>query len=149
MIGAHYLETEDCDFVADNVHKAIIKLHRLNRLQHSSSDDWAHSLLEATHDLENEKDQTDFLVYLANPGNYKNRKQLWNQLETWDKDHTDKKIIKACQHDTVDDDNLYTREGYRVGGTVWIEQGPNIPEEEEKKMDAINEDDEKKELDIE
>lgn len=149
MLGAHYLETDDCDFVADNVHKAIIKLHRLNRLQHNSSDDWAHNLLEATQDLENEKDQTAFLVYLANPGNYKNRTTLWNQLENWDKEHTDKHIVTECQHDSLDDDNLYTRQGHRVGSTVWIEQGP-IAQEEEKYIDTIvEEDDEKKESDIE
>ena len=138
MLGAHYLETEDCDFVADDVHKAIIKLHRLNRLQHSSSDDWAHNLLEATNDLVNEQDQNDFLVYLANPGNYKHKQQLWNQLENWDKVNTDKQIIKACQPDTLDADNLYTRQGYRCGDTVWIEQGPVINQDDEK-MDSIEE----------
>jgi len=148
MLGAHYLETEDCDFVADNVHKAIIKLHRLNRLQHSSSEDWAHNLLEATRDLDDETDQNQFLIYLANPGNYKNRTQLWNQLENWDKDNN-KKIITECQHDTLDDDNLYTRQGYRVGDTVWIEQGPIQNHEEEKTIETIEEDDEKKESDIE
>ena len=148
MLGAHYLETEDCDFVANNVHKAIIKLHRLNRLQHNSSDDWAHNLLEATRDLDDETDQKQFLIYLANPGNYKNRTQLWNQLENWDKDNN-KEIITECQHDTLDDDNLYTRQGYRVGDTVWIEQGPIINQEEEKTIETIEEDDEKKESDIE
>ena len=149
MLGAHYLVSDDCDFVADNVHKAIIKLHRLNRLQHNSSDDWAHNLLEATRDLENEKDQNDFLVYLANPGNYKNRTQLWNQLEKWDQQNTDKNIVSECQHDTVEDDNLYTRQGYRMGSTVWIEQGPVVNQDEEK-MEPIDEvDDEKKESVIE
>ena len=60
MLGAHYLETDDCDFVADNVHKAIIKLHRLNRLQHNSSDDWAHNLLEATQRSLTKKTKTIF-----------------------------------------------------------------------------------------
>ena len=149
MLGAHYLETDDCDFVADNVHKAIIKLHRLNRLQHNSSDDWAHNLLESTRDLSDEKDQNDFLTYLANPGGYKHKQTLWNNLENWDKDNTDKNIISACQHDTLEDDNLYSREGYRVGNTVWIEQGPNLNQEEEKTMNPIDEEDEKKESDIE
>ena len=93
------METNDCDFVADNVHKAIIKLHRLNRLQHNSSDDWAHNLLEATQDLSDEKDQNDFLTYLANPGGYKHNQTLWNNLENWDKDNTEKNIKTASQQE--------------------------------------------------
>ena len=148
MLQAHYLETDDCDFVADNVHKAIIKLHRLNRLQHNSSDDWAHNLLEATRDLENETDQSQFLVYLANPGGYKYKNSLWETLENWDQQNTDKKILEACQPDTLEDDNLYTRQGYRRGNTVWIEQGPNKNQDDEK-IETIEEEDEKKESDIE
>ena len=148
MLQAHYLETDDCDFVADNVHKAIIKLHRLNRLQHNSSDDWAHNLLEATRDLENETDQSQFLVYLANPGGYKYKNSLWETLENWDQQNTDKNILAACQPDTLEDDNLYTRQGYRRGNTVWIEQGPNKNQDDEK-IETIEEEDEKKESDIE
>ena len=138
MIGAHYLETNDCDFSADTVHKAIFKLHRLNRLQHSSCDDWAANLQEATKDLANEKDQTDFINYLSNPGGYKNRDTLWDSLEAWDSSHTDSSILSEVQHDTVPEEDLYTREGFRRGGTVWIEQGP-VSQEEEKEMPPIEE----------
>ena len=139
MLGAHYLETDDCDFVANSTHKAIIKLHRLNRLQHNSTDDWAHNLLEATHDLENEKDQLEFLAYLANPGGYKKKDKLWDILENWEKENTDKQILKACQPDSLEDKDLYTRQGYREGSTIWIEQGPIENQDDEKTMDTISE----------
>ena len=136
MIGAHYLSTNDCDFTADTVYKAIVKLHRLNRLQHTSSDDWAANLLEATKHLDGEANQMDFINYLSNPGNYPRRAELWDSLESWEKKHTDAKIISEVQHDP--EEELYSREGCRRGSTVWIEQGP-LTQEEEKEMPAIEE----------
>ena len=126
MLGAHYLETDHVDFEADTLHKAIIKLHRLNRLQHNSSDDWAYNLLESTRDLQNEEDQKAFVQYLSNPGGYKQRNKLWDELERWDKKTTDSKILKAVEHDEVKEQEFYSKEGHRVGNTVWIEQGPSV-----------------------
>ena len=126
MLGAHYLETDHVDFTADTLHKAIIKLHRLNRLQHNSSDDWAYNLLESTRDLQNEEDQKAFIQYLSNPGGYTERNKLWDELERWDKKTTDSKILKAVEHDEVKEQDFYSEEGYRVGNTVWIEQGPQM-----------------------
>ena len=127
MLGAHYLETDHVDFEADTLHKAIIKLHRLNRLQHNSGDDWAHNLLECTHDLQNEDDQKAFINYLANPGGYKKRTELWDELERWDKKTTNSGVLQAVQHDDVVEKDLYSRQGHRAGNTVWIEQGPTTP----------------------
>lgn len=142
MLGAHYLETDHVDFEADTLHKAIIKLHRLNRLQHNSSDDWAQNLLESTQDLKNEADQKAFVEYLSNPGGYKQRNELWDELERWDQQTTDSKILRAVQHDEVKEQEFYSKEGHRVGNTVWIEQGPPVSlavveeknEEEEEKI---------------
>ena len=143
MLGAHYLETDHVDFKADTLHKAIIKLHRLNRLQHNSSDDWAYNLLECTRDLQNEEDQKSFVQYLSNPGGYEKKTELWDELERWDQKTTDSKILKAVQHDEVKEQEFYSKEGYRVGNTVWIEQGPTV------RLDDVEEEKEEKEYEEE
>ena len=140
MLGAHYLETDHVDFKADTLHKAIIKLHRLNRLQHNSSDDWAQNLLESTCDLQKEEDQLAFVQYLSNPGGYENKGELWDELERWDKKTTDSKILKAVQHDVIDEEYFHSKEGHRVGSTVWIEQGPPVP----KGLEMVSEEAEEK-----
>lgn len=120
MQEAHiYGDTNCVDFEADTVHKAILKLHRLNRLQHRSGDDWAHNMLEATADLLDPKDQTEFIQYLSNPSGYKGHDKLWNTLENWEKENTPAEIQKEVQPDYFDPD-VFTEEGTQVGATMYI-----------------------------
>ena len=134
-MDAHIYGDNNCvDFEADTVHKAILKLHRLNRLQHRSGDDWAMNMLEATADLVNDQDQAEFIKYLANPSGYKQHKELWDNLEIWDKENTPTAIQKEVAPDGFNPD-FYTENGTQVGTTKYIHVKNNtgtIYEDDEK-----------------
>ena len=123
-----------------SLHKAIIKLQRLNHAQHSSLDDWHLNMIEATKDLKNEQDQFKFIEYLANPSGYKENKKLWDQLEDYDKKNTRKHVQKMTQHDEFDWSKM-KKDQKQIGSTMYIHvKNDNI------KMNTIEEVDEK--LDI-
>ena len=126
---------DEIDFEADTLHKAIIKLHRLNAKQHTSNDDWHLNLLEATRDLKDEEAQFKFLEYLANPSGYKQKESLWDELEKWDKANTRQVVQKLTQPDNFDWDNM-KGVTHQVGSTMYIHvKTPDfdtIPEEDEK-----------------
>ena len=131
------------DFTADTLHKAIIKLQRLNAAQHHSEDDWHLNMLEATKDLQDDEAQFKFIEYLANPSGYKFNDKLWDQLEQFDKSNTSKVVQKLSEPDVFDWDNM-KGEYNVVGSTVYIHvknedyRTPQEQEEEdEKKMDDI------------
>ena len=131
------------DFTADTLHKAIIKLQRLNAAQHHSEDDWHLNMIEATKDLQDEEAQFKFIEYLANPSGYKFNDKLWNQLEEFDKSNTSKVVQKMSEPDVFDWDKM-KGEFNVVGSTVYIHvknedyRTPQEQEEEdEKKMDDI------------
>ena len=131
---------DEIDFEADTLHKAIIKLHRLNAKQHTSNDDWHLNLLESTRDLENEEDQYKFLEYLANPSGYKQKDKLWNQLEAWDKANTRKVVQKLAQPDNFDWENM-KGVTHQVGSTMYIHvKTPDLDviEEDEKREEPID-----------
>ena len=126
---------DEIDFEADTLHKAIIKLHRLNAKQHSSNDDWHLNLLEATRDLQNEEDQYKFLEYLSNPSGYKQKEKLWTQLEEWDKSNTRKVVQKLVQPDDFDWENM-KGDTHQVGGTMYIHlKTPDLDDEEDEKKE--------------
>ena len=107
-------------FTADTLEKAIVKLHRLNALQHNSIDDWHLNMMEATKDLTDPDAQEEFIKYLSNPAGYKHKEELWDNLEKFDKENTSKVVQKMTQHDAEPDwDNLYL-EGAIVGNTQYI-----------------------------
>ena len=107
-------------FTADTLEKAIVKLHRLNALQHNSIDDWHLNMMEATKDLEDPEAQEQFIQYLSNPAGYKHKDELWDNLEKFDQENTSKVVQKMTQHDAEPDwDNLYL-EGAIVGNTQYI-----------------------------
>ena len=131
------------DFKADTLHKAIVKLQRLNAAQHFSEDDWHLNMIEATKDLQDEEAQFKFIEYLANPSGYKFNDKLWDQLEQFDKSNTSKVVQKLSEPDVFDWDNM-KGEYNVVGSTVYIHvknedyRTPQEQEEEdEKKMDDI------------
>ena len=131
------------DFKADTLHKAIIKLQRLNAAQHFSEDDWHLNILEATKDLNDKDDQFRFIEYLANPSGYKENDKLWDQLEEFDKQNTSKVVQKLIEPDNFDWDNM-KGEYNVIGSTAYIhvknDNWKTIKEEEEedeKKMDDI------------
>ena len=107
------------DFKADTLRKAIVKLHRLNAACHTSPDDWAQNLLEATKDLHCPEDQEKFYLYLANPSGFEENKELWDALELWDKHNTDPQIHRESAHDVFDPD-LFTHDQKVIGNTVYI-----------------------------
>ena len=126
------------DFEADTLHKAIIKLHRLNAAQHSSEDDWHLNLMEATKDLTKEDDKFNFITYLSNPSGYKQNKKLWDELEDFDKKNTRKVIQKMVQPDELDWSNMKT-DSKQVGATMYIHvKAPPPEEEDEKKEEPID-----------
>ena len=126
------------DFEADTLHKAIIKLHRLNAAQHSSEDDWHLNLMEATKDLTKEDDKFNFITYLSNPSGYKQNKKLWDELEDFDKKNTRKVIQKMVQPDEFDWSNMKT-DSKQVGATMYIHvKAPPPEEEDEKKEEPID-----------
>ena len=124
------------EFEADTLHKAIIKLHRLNAVQHSSEDDWHLNLLESTKDLTDEDDKFNFITYLSNPSGYKENKKLWDELEDFDKNNTRAVVKKLVQPDTFEWDKM-TTEQKQVGGTMYIHLKPT-PEEEDEKAEPID-----------
>ena len=126
---------DEIDFEADTLHKAIIKLHRLNAKQHTSNDDWHLNLLEATRDLQNEEDQYKFLEYLSNPSGYKQKEKLWTQLEEWDKSNTRTVVQKLVQPDDFDWENM-KGDTHIVGGTMYIHlKTPDFDDEEDEKKE--------------
>ena len=131
------------DFKADTLHKAIIKLQRLNAAQHFSDDDWHLNMIESTKDLQDEDDKYKFIEYLANPSGYKENEKLWDQLEEFDKHNTSKVVQKLTQPDNFDWDNM-KGEFNVVGSTAYIhvkndnwKTRQEEEEEDEKKMDDI------------
>ena len=131
------------DFKADTLHKAIIKLQRLNAAQHFSEDDWHLNILEATQDLNDKDDQFRFIEYLANPSGYKENDKLWDQLEEFDKQNTSKVVQKLAKPDDFDWDNM-KGEFNVIGSTAYIhvkndnwKNNKEQEEEDEKKMDDI------------
>ena len=131
------------DFKADTLHKAIIKLQRLNAAQHFSEDDWHLNMIEATRDLHDEESQYKFIEYLANPSGYKENEKLWDQLEEFDKTNTSKVVQKMVQPDNFDWDNM-KGEFNVVGATAYIhvkndnwKTRQEEEEEDEKEMDEI------------
>ena len=135
------------DFKADTLRKAIVKLHRLNAACHTSPDDWAQNLIEASKDLKDPVAQEKFYHYLSNPSGFEENKELWDALEKWDQKHHDPEIIKECQHD-VWDDALFEDTTKVIGNTMYISV-VNKENKEFLKQQAIdqffeeNEDDEK------
>ena len=125
------------EFEADTLHKAIIKLHRLNDAQHSSEDDWHLNLLEATRDLADEDDKFNFITYLSNPSGYKENRKLWDQLEAHDKRNTRKVVQKMSQPDDFNWDNMKTDQK-QVGGTMYIHVKAPQPEEEDEKAEPVD-----------
>ena len=131
------------DFKADTLHKAIIKLQRLNAAQHFSEDDWHLNMIEATRDLHDEESQYKFIEYLANPSGYKENEKLWDQLEEFDKTNTSKVVQKMVQPDVFDWDNM-KGEFNVIGSTAYIhvkndnwKTQKEEEEEDEKKMEEI------------
>ena len=131
------------DFKADTLHKAIIKLQRLNAAQHFSEDDWHLNMIEATKDLEDEEAQFKFIEYLANPSGYKENDKLWDQLEAFDKENTSKTVQRLVEPDNFDWDDL-KGEYNVIGSTAYIhvknenwKTRKEEEEEDEKKMDEI------------
>ncbi len=131
------------DFKADTLHKAIVKLQRLNAAQHFSEDDWHLNMIEATKDLEDEEAQYKFLEYLANPSGYKENDKLWDQLEKFDKENTSKTVQRLVEPDNFNWDDL-KGEYNVIGSTAYIhvknenwKTRKEEDEEDEKKMDEI------------
>ena len=131
------------DFKADTLHKAIIKLQRLNAAQHFSEDDWHLNMIEATKDLKDEEAQYKFIEYLANPSGYKENDKLWDQLEQFDKENTSKVVQRLVEPDKFDWDDL-KGEFNVIGSTAYIhvkndnwKTQQQEEEEDEKKMDDI------------
>ena len=131
------------DFKADTLHKAIVKLQRLNAAQHFSEDDWHLNMIEATKDLEDEEAQFKFIEYLANPSGYKENDKLWNQLEEFDKENTSKTVQRLVEPDNFNWDDL-KGEYNVIGSTAYIhvknenwKTRKEEEEEDEKKMDEI------------
>ena len=131
------------DFKADTLHKAIVKLQRLNAAQHFSEDDWHLNMIEATKDLEDEEAQFKFIEYLANPSGYKENDKLWDQLEKFDKENTSKTVQRLVEPDNFDWDDL-KGEYNVIGSTAYIhvknenwKTRKEEDEEDEKKMDEI------------
>ena len=131
------------DFKADTLHKAIVKLQRLNAAQHFSEDDWHLNMIEATKDLEDEEAQFKFIEYLANPSGYKENDKLWDQLEAFDKENTSKTVQRLVEPDNFDWDDL-KGEYNVIGSTAYIhvknenwKTRKEEEEEDEKKMDEI------------
>ena len=128
-----YLNPNITDFRADTLHKAIMKLHRLNAACHTSPDDWADNLMEATRDLP-EDDQEQFIHYLSNPAGYERKVELWDALEEFDKKHTDERVWRDVQPDVYDKDQCF-EESMVCGHTKYIVVTPKILEEEDEKRD--------------
>jgi hypothetical protein len=132
------------DFKADTLRKAIVKLHRLNASCHSSPDDWALNMLEATKDLQDEDSQTKFYQYISNPSGFTENKELWDALEKFDQEHTDPTVIRDVQHDVWDDSN-FVQESKNIGHTQYIYvknkewTPPTELEQELGRLDAIEE----------
>ena len=129
------------DFKADTLHKAIIKLHRLNAACHTSPDDWADNLVEACRDLGDADDQENFIHYLSNPGGYEKKVELWNALEKFDHDYTDKRIWDEVEHDPFVEELRFVQSA-QTGHTKYIHVTHKQPtltetimeEEDEKQM---------------
>ena len=128
-----YLNPNIIDFRADPLHKAIMKLHRLNAACHTSPDDWADNLMEATRDLP-EDDQEQFIHYLSNPAGYVRKVELWDALEEFDKKYTDPRVWKDVQPDPYNEDRCF-EESMVAGCTKYIVVRPNILEEDDEKRD--------------
>ena len=131
-----YLNPNIMDFRADTLHKAIMKLHRLNAACHTSPDDWADNLMEATRDLP-EDDQEQFIHYLSNPAGYERKVELWDALEEFDKNNTDARVWKDVQPEPYDEDRFF-EESQISGHTKYIVVKPktllaNLEEQDEKK----------------
>ena len=133
-----YLNPNLTDFRADTLHKAIMKLHRLNAACHTSPDDWAENLMAATKDLANPDDQEQFIHYLSNPAGYERKVELWDALEDFDKNNTDTRIWKDVQHDPFLEDQRFLK-SVVSGSTQYIhvthnQTLPLIEEDDEKVM---------------
>lgn len=132
---------ENLTFKADTLHKAIIKLHRLNAAQHHSADDWHLNMIEATKDLTNEKEQFEFLNYVSNPSGYKENAKLWDQLEDWQKNNTPKVVQKMVQPDEFDWDNMKGVKNV-IGGTMYIhlkaEDNEEYEEDEKREIPDVD-----------
>ena len=107
------------DFRADTLRKAIVKLHRLNAACHTSPDDWAQNLIEATKDLRDPQAQEQFYTYLANPSGFSENTELWDALEAWDKQNIDKQVVREVTHDVFNPD-LFEHDQRVIGNTVYI-----------------------------
>ena len=107
------------DFRADTLRKAIVKLHRLNASCHTSPDDWAQNLLEATRDLHDPVAQEQFYTYLANPSGFSENNELWDALEAWDKQNIDKHVVREVTHDVFNPE-LFEHDQRVIGNTVYI-----------------------------
>ena len=127
------------DFKADTLRKAIVKLHRLNSACHTSPDDWAQNLIEATKDLLDHDAQEKFYHYISNPAGFKENTELWDALEKWDKANVDPVILNESKHDVWDDDMFHTNN--KVIGNVMYIHIENV--HNEPALGAIDETDEK------
>ena len=138
-----FLNPNITDFRADTLHKAIMKLHRLNASCHTSPDDWADNLMEATRDLP-EDDQEQFIHYLSNPAGYERKVELWDALEEFDKKHTDERVWKDVQPDPYNEDRFY-EESMVSGHTKYIVIKPKT---ELAILEEKEDDDEKRDPDL-
>ena len=127
------------DFTADTLHKSIIKLHRLNAACHTSPDDWADNLIEATKDLSDPEEQEQFIHYLSNPAGYEKKVELWDALEKFDRTYTDKRIWDEVEHDPFIEDLRFVRSA-QTGHTKYMHVTHKKPVETiEEKIDSDDE----------
>ena len=133
-----YLHPHITDFKADTLHLAIMKLHRLNAMSHVSPDDWAENMMEATKDLHDENAQEAFIHYLSNPAGYERKVELWNALEDFDRNNTDKRILEAVQPDPYEEHMRFETSAVN-GNTKYI----HVKHKQPTPIYTIEEDDEK------
>ena len=126
------------DFEADTLRKTIVKLHRLNAACHTSPDDWAQNLIEATKDLRDADEQEKFYHYISNPAGFSENRELWDALEEWDKANIDPVIAHESTHD-VWDDTMFQTKNKIVGNVMYIHVDNVRPAE----LGPIDESDEK------
>lgn len=131
------------DFEANTLRKALVKLHRLNAICHTSPDDWAQNLIEATKDLHDPDEQEKFYHYISNPAGFSENKQLWDALEKWDKANIDPVIIDEVSHDVWNDDLFHTKNKV-IGNVMYIHvDNKQNPTTDEHNLGTIDETDEK------
>ena len=135
-----FMDPNLMDFKADTLRKAIVKLHRLNAACHTSPDDWALNMLEATKDLTDPEAQEKFYIYLANPSGFEENNELWNALEKFDRDNTEQKIVTECTPDPWDD-SMFTQKERTIGHTkyIYVENKHWTPPEEDEPLGTLSE----------